>query len=186
MQKNVQWVDWNGNGLEYCLCQSGPDGIELEGVVVGTRQGNYGGSYLVVTDGAFATREVKVAYVGGAKLHVTSDGKGNWSDCITQQDLPALKGCFDIDIGITPATNMLPIRRLNLKKGQAQDISAAYVPLPSQIEGGFVPQSAPQRYTCLIPGERYRYEGLFRGFTAELAIDEYGLVLDYPDTFRRA
>ncbi|URK17966.1 putative glycolipid-binding domain-containing protein [Thalassospira sp. GO-4] len=185
MRTEVQWVDWDGKGLEHCVCQTDADGIKLEGVVIGTREGQYGGSYLVVTDASYATREVRVSYVGGAHMHVTSDGKGNWFDCLADRDLPFLTGCFDVDIGITPATNMLPIRRLQLPAGEVRNISAAYVPLPSQIEGDFLPSRAAQRYSCLIPGRRYRYEGLFRNFSAELEIDEAGLVIDYPDTFRR-
>ena len=30
----------------------------------------------------------------------------------------------------------------------------------------------------------YRYESLKSGFTAELKVDEDGLVIDYPDIFR--
>ena len=52
-------------------------------------------------------------------------------------------------------------------------------------QGAFLPLRAEQRYTCLRQGRRYLYEGLFRGFSAELELDEAGLVLDYPDTFRR-
>lgn len=96
-----------------------------------------------------------------------------------------LDGCIDVDIGITPATNALPIKRLKLRKGDGQDIVVAYVPLPDQIDGQFLPERAEQRYTCLEVDRRYRYDGLFRAFTAELEIDELGLVLDYPDTFRR-
>ncbi len=48
---------------------------------------------------------------------------------------------------------------------------------------------AAQRYTCLKPlgpdGGLYRYEGRFRGFSAELPVDSDGLVIDYPETFRR-
>ena len=44
---------------------------------------------------------------------------------------------------------------------------------------------AQQRYTCLIVDRRYRYEGLFRSFKADLELDRFGLVMDYPDTFRR-
>ena len=53
------------------------------------------------------------------------------------------------------------------------------IPLPERA------RRAEQRYTCLTPDRRYRYEGLFRAFTAELEVDEVGLMLDYPDTFRR-
>jgi hypothetical protein len=36
-------------------------------------------------------------------------------------------------------------------------------------------------------GGLYRYEvrGIFQGFTADLPVDENGLVLDYPGIFRR-
>ncbi len=96
-----------------------------------------------------------------------------------------LNGCIDVDIGVTPATNALPIKRLGLSAGESREILAAYVPLPSQIADAFIPARAEQRYTCLEVGRLYRYEGLFRNFTAELEIDGAGIVLDYPDTFKR-
>jgi hypothetical protein len=52
-------------------------------------------------------------------------------------------------------------------------------------------EAVQQRYTCLevtASGGRYRYESLVDGvsrFTAELAVDQDGLVLDYPGLFRR-
>lgn len=99
--------------------------------------------------------------------------------------LPDLAGCVDVDIAITPATNTLPIKRLRLQAQESKDILAAYVPLPNQVGADFLPRPAEQRYTCLTPGRLYRYDGLVRGFTAELEIDEAGLVLDYPGMFRR-
>ncbi len=153
--------------------------------MAGTRHGAYGGYYHVRTDADFRTREVRVLYVGGPSLHVKSDGRGNWRDEIGSRPLPNLNGCIDVDIGITPATNTLPIKRLKLGAQESRDITVAYVALPDQIDSDFLPQQAEQRYTCLMPDRRYRYEGLFRAFTAELEVDEAGLVLDYPDTFRR-
>lgn len=182
---NVRWQDWSGEGLEHCVCTPGAEGLTLEGVVAGTRHGFYGGHYLVRTDAAFQTREVRVAYVGGPTLHVTSDGAGHWQNALTGQTLADLEGCYDVDIGITPATNTLPIKRLQLAAGESREIAAAYVPLPDQITGAFLPQRAEQRYTCRVRDERYLYEGLFRAFSAELAIDAEGLVIDYPETFRR-
>ncbi len=185
METVAHWRDWHGRGLEHCLCREDADGLVLEGVVAGTRLGSYGGHYLVRTDTAFRTREVRVDYVGGPRLHVGADGEGHWRDLARGRPIPALTDCIDVDIGITPATNMLPIRRLGLRMGESRDITAAYVPLPAQIGGDFLPERAEQRYTCLIPDRRYRYEGLFRGFSAELEVDEAGLVIDYPDTFHR-
>lgn len=181
----VRWSDWSHQGLEHCVCQVARAGLVLEGVVAGTRQGLYGGRYLVRTDAAFRTREVRVDYINGASLHVEADEFGNWFDRIGDRELADLQGCFDVDIGITPATNTLPIKRLGLRDGESKEITVAYVPLPSQIDGDFLPVRAEQRYTCLEHGRRYKYEGLFRAFTAELEIDEVGMVIDYPDTFRR-
>ena len=42
-----------------------------------------------------------------------------------------------------------------------------------------------QAYTCIEPDREYRYEGIFRNFTANMTIDEDGLVIDYPSLFRR-
>ncbi len=49
-------------------------------------------------------------------------------------------------------------------------------------------RSARHRYTCReadAEGGCYLYEGPFRAFRAELPGDADGLVLDYPEIFRR-
>ncbi len=181
----VRWRDWDGHGLEHCVCRQDDAGMILEGIVAGTRHGLYGGHYFVRTDADFRTREVRVVYVDGPRLHVEADAEGRWHDVIGNRAIPDLEGCVDVDIGMTPATNTLPIKRLELQEQESRDIAAAYVPLPDQIDGNFLPRRAEQRYTCLTPNRRYRYEGLFRGFTADLEVDEAGLVIDYPDTFQR-
>lgn len=185
MKAQVRWKAWDGDGLEHCDVESGKQGLTLSGAVVGTRETRYGAFYVVRTDEMFRTREVRVQYANGPVLHVEANGEGNWHDLITGSALPDLNGCIDVDIGVTPATNTLPIKRLGLSVGESRDILAAYVPLPSQIDDGFIPTRAEQRYTCLEQGRIYRYEGLFRNFTAELEIDETGLILDYPETFKR-
>jgi hypothetical protein len=40
---------------------------------------------------------------------------------------PNLEACADLDLGFTPATNVLPIRRLELAEGQAADAPAAWL-----------------------------------------------------------
>ncbi|MDT8262210.1 putative glycolipid-binding domain-containing protein [Roseomonas mucosa] len=185
METSVRWCDWQGDGLEHCTYRCDDRGLVLEGVTAGTREGWYGVHYLVRTDAAFRTREVRVAYVASLSLHVEADGQGQWRDLISKRSLPLLDGCLDVDIGVTPATNTLPIKRLGLREQESKDIRVAYVPLPSEVESDFLPRPADQRYTCLTPGQRYRYEGLFRSFVAELEVDEFSLVRDYPDTFRR-
>jgi len=88
-------------------------------------------------------------------------------------------GCSDIDISLTPFTNTLPINRLNLKVGEAKEISVIYIDLPTN-------QCKPsrQRYTNLGNG-MYKYESLQSGFTSNLEVDKDGLVLNYPGIWHR-
>lgn len=184
-QNTVRWSDWNLNGVDHCLLTESDGILVLEGVVAGTRHGLYGAHYRVKTDKRFCTREVRVEYVGGPAIHLVADGEGHWHDALRDISVADLNGCLDVDIGVTPATNTLPIRRLELKEGESRDITVAYIPLPEQIEEHFRAQRAEQRYTCLVSGRRYLYEGIFRDFSAELEVDMFGVVNDYPDTFRR-
>lgn len=184
MHRHVRWTGWDGQGLDHCDIHVGAGGLVLDGVVAGNRDSHFGAHYRVRCDAQGRTRAVRVCYAGGPALSVTVDEQGRWTDALTDTPLPVLDGCLDVDIGATPATNALPIRRLGLGQGRSETLRAAYVPLPTQVEGAFLPRPAEQRYTRL--GDRlYRYEGLFRGFAAELAVDEDGMVLDYPDYFRR-
>lgn len=185
MQTAVQWCDWEGKGLEHCSFYSSDDYSILEGALVGTREGHYGAHYFVRADNLLRTREVRLDYVGGPRMHIQVDERGNWFDVIGNSVIASLAGCLDVDMGVTPATNTLAIKRLDLQVHASQDIVVAYVPLLAQIDGVFLPRPARQRYTCLRVGQCYRYEGIFRGFAAELELDEHGLALDYPETFRR-
>ena len=55
-----------------------------------------------------------------------------------------------------------------------------YISLPE-----FTVTTDPQRYTCLEPGRRYRYESLDSDFVREIEVDAQGLVVTYPGLFRR-
>ncbi|MBS1165770.1 MAG: hypothetical protein H6R00_1795 [Proteobacteria bacterium] len=185
MKAVVRWREWDGEGLEHCVYQEDDDGLTLKGMVMTVREGLHGGHYLVRTDAAFRTRLVRVEYVDGPTVHVEADGDGHWRDLIANRPLPELEGCIDVDIRMTPATNTLPIKRLRLAQHESRDIAVAYVPLPDHMDDDLLPRRVEQRYTCLVPDRRYRYEGLASGFTAELLVDAAGLVVDYPGVFRR-
>jgi hypothetical protein len=89
-----------------------------------------------------------------------------------------LRGCVDVDLGVTPMTNTLPIRRLNLVIGASAEVTAAWVRFPSlEI------RPLGQIYTRL--SERtYRYES-DTGFRTEIEVDEDGFVVTYPGGWRR-
>jgi uncharacterized protein len=87
--------------------------------------------------------------------------------------------CIDIDIAATPFTNTLPIRRLELRKNQAADISALYIQVPDLAISG-----VRQRYRCLRELGAYTYQGL-DGREYRVEVDAEGLVTEYEDIFKR-
>jgi hypothetical protein len=186
--RHTYWRPWEDPGLEHLYLEVGDTGIRATGLVLRMLDGRHlRCRYELETDPAwcFTSLNFAVADRGSGdntRFALTRDDAGAWT--INGAAAPELDGCIDVDIQVTPFTNSLPIRRLGLDGGQSADIRVAYVPVPELDV-----RPAEQRYTCLKArgpdGGRYRYDGLFRDFTAELPVDEDGLVLDYAETFRR-
>jgi uncharacterized protein len=94
-------------------------------------------------------------------------------------EIPAVAGCLDVDLAFTPATNILPLRRLGLAVGESRELTAAWVRFPDLSV-----EPLAQRYTRLDE-RRMRYESRGGSFTADLEVDELGLVVSYPPLWER-
>ncbi len=185
MQIVARWSGWDHTGLEHCVLRRDDGAITLEGVVIGADRGaSFAARYRVRTDAAACTRSVDLSFLGAPPVRLDADGRGGWTDRASGASVEALEGCLDADIAVTPATNTLAIVRLGLSPGDSARTLAAYLSAPPGGDASPRPSPARQLYTCLTP-TLYRYESLTTGFTAEIAIDAHGLVLDHPDTFRR-
>jgi hypothetical protein len=110
-----------------------------------------------------------------------ADGQGTWrrEDGST---LPELDGCLDVDMTATPFTNTLAIRRLELQPGASSDIRVAYLTAPRVRL-----RAASHRYSrpAGAPNGTVRFESPADNLRADLPLDSDGLVLDYPELFRR-
>jgi hypothetical protein len=177
----VRWQDWSGTGLEHLVLREDPDGITAEAVILATAEDEgFAARYRILCDESWRVKKAEIARIGyGHVIELAGDGAGNWVDG-SASPMPRLAGAIDIDISITPFTNTLPIRRLRLKTGQSEDILAVYIQLPE-----ITVTTDRQRYTCLEPNRRYRYESLDSDFTRDIEVDGHGLVLTYPGLFRR-
>jgi hypothetical protein len=124
--------------------------------------------------------DFSLATEGGTRsLGLRTDGHGHWQDG-EGRSLAELDGCMDIDIWPTPFTNSFPIRREPMAIGERRTFRMAWVFGP-----GLTVQPQAQAYTRL-GDRRYLFENLDgSGFKAELPVDEDGVVLDYPELFRR-
>ena len=92
---------------------------------------------------------------------------------------PDLAEAIDIDIVLTPFTNTLPIRRLELEVGEHADLVMAWVDVPA-----LEVNPDPQRYTRL-DATHYRFDSLDSDFTRDLEVDADGIVVSYPGLFER-
>jgi len=111
-------------------------------------------------------------------LWLGADGTGRWGE-MNGDHRHDLAGCTDVDLAVTPFTNSIPIRRLKLDVGASADVVAATIDIDAL---GVVP--VRQRYERLT-ARRFRRTNLDNGEITEFDVDEYGLVHDEPDTFRR-
>jgi hypothetical protein len=113
--------------------------------------------------------------VGGTSVRFAfvADGEGNW----TRDDVPVpeVQGALDIDLGFTPATNTLPIRRLNLEVGASAAVRSAWLRFPELRFGPL-----DQVYTRESE-RRFRYDAVVddRPFSARLETDRFGRVVEY-------
>ena len=178
---DVRWQDWSGEGLEHLSLREAPDGISAESVILGPPVVEaFAARYRILCDVGWRVRRLEVSLVGRERgLELSSDGAGRWTDH-PGAPRPDLEGAMDVDLSATPFTNTLPIRRLGLGSGQSETIRVVYVRLPD-----LTVSIDRQRYTCLEPGRRYRYESVDSDFTREIEVDDDGLVVTYPGLFRR-
>ena len=91
--------------------------------------------------------------------------------------LTALQAAVDVDLGFTPATNLIVIRRLSLKVGQHAEAPAAYLAFPKMR---FV--KLPQTYRR-TGRTAYEYEAPTVGYTGTLHVATSGAILHYPGLF---
>ncbi|MEV6347951.1 putative glycolipid-binding domain-containing protein [Actinoplanes sp. NPDC051851] len=143
----------------------------------------------VRAQGAGWARAVRLELAAG-RWRVTASEQGDLDSALVaagharagqpgMEDPDLLYGAFDVDLGHSPLTNTLPIRRLGLlgSEGVAHRLSVAWVLVPS-----LEVVQADQIYTA-IGENRVRYAS--ETFSADLTLDDDGFVLDYPGLAER-
>jgi hypothetical protein len=136
--------------------------------------------YRIECDERWSTRLVHVdeSWAGKRReLHLVQDKAGHWLKNNAQETL--LAGCTDVDLGITPSTNTLPILRLAMPIGSQSEIQAAWIRFPELVVSPTV-----QSYRHVADRE-FLYENLQTGFKATIAVDNDGLVHDYSGVWKQ-
>ena len=160
---------------EHCTLTVRDGGLSLIGTVLGAEGGiPIRIEYRVLADGAATTTAVHVRDQRGfdqRTIALERSSKGVWT--VDGAPDKTLKGCIDVDLGCSPSTNTLPIRRLRLAVGASKTIQAAWVRFPE-----LAVVKAAQTYTRL---DEFTYRYASGTFEADLTVDDDGLVASYAE-----
>ncbi|MGM7701971.1 putative glycolipid-binding domain-containing protein [Pseudalkalibacillus sp. Hm43] len=128
----------------------------------------------------WVTRDLEIVVDSHHTLKLTSNGNGNWFK-ENGERIVALEGAIDVDLSATPFSNSLPVNRLEWKRNQSRDFEMVYVSIPSLVY-----KKVKQRYTYLEHTDTHRLFQYESGtFQTEIKVDEHGLIVDYPELFKR-
>ena len=166
-------------GTELFELEERDSDVVLSGWVVAAVEGTpCAVSYEVVADPGWVTRHVAITLASDSDraLSISHDGEGSWS--VDGVPRPDLASCRDVDLGISPSTNTLPIRRLQMGVGDGAHLDAAWVRFPQMTV-----EVLSQRYVR-IGDSSYRYSSA--NFHRNLEVDGDGVVVRYGDDLWQA
>ncbi len=160
--------------FEQCVVSSLPDGFSIVGRIIAAHEDEpLTIVYEIRCAHDWSAQTIAIDQVLGntpRRLQLARAGKGWLVDGAPDA---RLDGCAEPDLGLTPSTNALAVRRLDLAVGQAATIACAWVKFPAlSIE------PALQRYERLGDQE-YRYTNVASGFTAIVTVDDLMLPVSY-------
>ena len=132
-------------------------------------------SYAVILSDDWKTREARIdgtTATGPISMRITAEAQGGWS--VDGAAVQRVKGSVDLDLGFSPSTNLISVRRLNLRVGQHAEVIAAWIPYPE-----FRLEPLRQLYHR-VSATAYAYECPALCFRTQLTVDPDGCVTAYP------
>lgn len=173
---SILWRRLDGPGHDACRLEEADGGWRLEGAAVFLHRGVPAKlAYEVACDSGWRTRTGRVdGWLGEDRvgLSITRTEEGEWRVGGEIASLPS--GPIDLDLGFTPATNLIPVRRLSLATGRGADAPAAWL----DAETGRL-EVLVQRYERRSESA-YWYEAPEVGYAARLDVGPLGFVRRYP------
>lgn len=192
MSRSLAWQRVDAFGAEACVVEDS-DGLRAHGWALGANPTSYHSAYTLQTDSGWRSTSLEIRTEGAGwsrslKLHRDADGwrvrtseTGTLDASLPGTELPErLAGCVDVDLGLSPLTNTLAVRRLNLPNapvGTTYDLTMVWIQVPT-----LAVMPDPQRYTVLGNG-RVAYDSA--RYHVEIELDDAGYVTHYPGLARR-
>lgn len=173
----ILWRRLDAPGHDACRVDRDGSGWRLEGTAVFRHDDGEPArfDYGVACDSSWRSLRGEVAgWLGARRVALTIERSpaGVWA--LDGAAVPGLERCVDLDLGFTPATNLLPLRRLALAEGEAAEAPAVWL----DVAGGTLAE-LPQRYERR-GAATYWYEAPTAGYAGLLEVTADGFVRRYP------
>jgi len=174
----ARWHTWNREGDEKLDLRWENEGWTATGEV-----GKEAVTYVIRLSASWQVRQFLLFRdLEEPDLWLGTEGGGRWGE-MNGAHRPDIDSCIDIHLPCTPFSNTLPIRRLQLNVGDSAEVMSASIDVETL---GVVRVS--HRYRRL-GARRFEHSIIDPEATADVTtefdIDEYGLVHDLPNRFRR-
>jgi len=174
---SMLWRRLDTPGHDACRLTGHGGGWRLDGTAVFVHDGAPAHlAYGVICDAEWRTREGSVrGWTGERVVEVTvqRSTEGAWT--LNGTVVPDLDQCVDLDLGFTPATNTLQLRRAALAVGHGADVPVAWLDVDD-----WSLSLLNQRYERKT-GNTYWYESPRFGYSATLEVNELGFPQHYPN-----
>ena len=179
MSKTVASILWrrlDHEGHDACRLIDNGDGWTLAGQASFLEEGGFlcGLAYDIRCARDWTTRSAQVSgFVNESPLdwRVVRSESGVWT--VNGEPQPSLDGLVDVDLGFTPATNLVALRRLSLEIGAAAPAAAAWFAFPE------LRMDRMEQTYRRVDADRYDYTGI--NYHEVLTVSEEGLVTEYPN-----
>jgi hypothetical protein len=172
----IRWRRLDTPGHDTCALEGHGAGWTLDGVAGFESNGLSARlSYHVACDLEWRSLGARVTGSLGPRsvdLRIARTAGGAWA--LNDEAVPSVGDVLDLDLGFTPATNVLPVRRLALAVGQAAAAPAAWL----DVTGGTL-ELLVQRYERRTEST-YWYESPTAPYADFLEVDAIGFVRRYP------
>lgn len=171
------WRRLDEPGHAACRLQQTQAGWTLHGTAVFlSGDGPASLTYHVNCDSTWQTTEGRVHGWNGSRtvdLRAVRTPQGHWT--LQGRPTPDAGTWPDLDLGFTPATNLLSLRRMALRIGERRECAVAWL----DVQSPDTLQTLHQVYERL-DANRYRYESPRFDYAATLIVDDAGFVRMYP------
>ena len=171
------WRRLDSPGHDACQLTEVREGWQVDGTAVFMHEGKPAHlRYQVTADATWRAEDGDVVgWVGDASvnLSIVRQRDGEWT--INGSPVPDVRGCIDLDLAFTPATNLFALRRIALDVGEGADAPAAWLDI-----GTWTLVPLPQRYERRT-ASTYWYEAPTVGYGELIEVTDVGFVAEYTN-----